>query len=121
MVASYDLDEPFTRVPPSGARDLIADGAVVIDVRQPEEYALGRVAGARLVPLAGLLVDPRSALADAGAIGGRNEAPTVLFVCSVGVRSALAAEMAASIGLEKVYSLEGGLVAWAASGLPTER
>jgi rhodanese-related sulfurtransferase len=119
MAAQYDPDEPFVRVAPQEARVLIADGAIVIDVRQPEEFAQGRVPGARLVPLAELLADPRSALAKV--VEGQVEAPTVLFACSVGARSAVAAEMAASIGLEKIYSLEGGLVAWIASGLSVER
>jgi rhodanese-related sulfurtransferase len=121
MADQYDLDEPFTRVSPAEAQDLIAGGAIVVDVRQPEEYVEGRVPGARLIPLPELMVDPRSALGEVMAAGGQNETPTVLFACSVGARSALAAEMAATIGLEKVYSLEGGLGAWIASGLPVER
>lgn len=105
-----ELDEPFVRVDVERARALVADGADVVDVREPDEYAAGHIPGARLVPLNTLLARPREHLQRDG----------VLFVCAVGIRSALACEMAAAIGLARVYNLEGGTAAWAAGGLPIE-
>jgi rhodanese-related sulfurtransferase len=93
------------------ARELIEGGAELVDVREPAEYAAGHIPGARLVPLSDFLARPREHV----------ERDPVVFVCAVGVRSAVACEMAAAIGLRRVYNLEGGTVAWGASGLPIER
>jgi rhodanese-related sulfurtransferase len=105
-----ELDEPFVRVDPEQARKLIEAGADVVDVREPNEYVEGHIPGARLVPLNVFLARPR------------DHAPCddIVFVCAVGVRSALACEMAAAIGLSHVYNLEGGTQAWASQGLPIE-
>ncbi|MGH2458409.1 MAG: rhodanese-like domain-containing protein, partial [Chloroflexota bacterium] len=45
----------------------------------------------------------------------------VLFVCAMGQRSAVACEMAAAVGMEHIYNLEGGTVGWAKAGLPIEK
>jgi rhodanese-related sulfurtransferase len=42
----------------------------------------------------------------------------VVFICEVGQRSAVACEFAASMGLEKLYNLEGGMTAWRQNGYP---
>jgi rhodanese-related sulfurtransferase len=108
---TLDLEEPFVRVDVDRGRELIAAGADLIDVREPSEYAEVRIPGARLVPLATFLARPRDFVRRDG----------VVFVCAAGIRSALACEMAAAIGLTRVYNLEGGTEAWAAKGLPVER
>ena len=105
-----ELDEPFARVDPEQARELIHSGADLIDVREPNEYTAGHIPGARLVPLNSFLARPRD----------HARRDNVVFVCAVGVRSALACEMAAAIGLSHVYNLEGGTQAWASQGLPIE-
>jgi len=43
-----------------------------------------------------------------------------VFVCEVGQRSAVAAELAAAVGKKHVFNLEGGMQAWRNAGLPTE-
>jgi rhodanese-related sulfurtransferase len=106
-----DTGEPFERVDVERARELVEAGADLIDVREPYEYAAGHIPRARLVPLNALLAQPREHVS----------AEPVVFVCAVGARSALACEMAAAIGLRRIYNLEGGTSAWAASGLPIER
>jgi rhodanese-related sulfurtransferase len=111
VAKSSELGEPFARVDVGRARELIAEGADLIDVREPAEYEAGHIPGARLVPLNGFLAKPRD--------HARRE--PVVFVCAVGARSALACEMAAAVGLRQIYNLEGGTNAWAASGLPIER
>ena len=120
MVATYDLDEPFIRVGPEEAERLVALGAALVDVREPGEFSQGHIPGSRLAPLGRLLADPRSALAPELARVDTAEDAGAIFVCAVGVRSAVAAEMAATVGLRKVYNLDGGLSAWARSGLPVE-
>jgi rhodanese-related sulfurtransferase len=108
---TYEPDEPFERVDVDRTRALLDSGALLLDVREPDEYAAGHIPGARLVPLGSLLASPRSYLDRDG----------VVFVCAVGARSALACEMAAAVGLTRVFNLEGGTVAWAQRGLPLER
>jgi rhodanese-related sulfurtransferase len=85
--------------------DRMAAGAVVVDVRQPDEYTDGHVPGARLVPL--------------------NEVPDaldqfprdvdVLLICRSGGRSMAAAEFLDQQGLS-VVNVAGGTLAWVASG-----
>lgn len=103
-------DEPFLRVGPAEARGLIGKGIRVLDVREPQEYAEVRVPGATLVPLATFMKSPREFLSEEG----------VLFICSEGIRSAVACEMAAAIGVDEVYNLEGGTQRWEAEGNPVE-
>jgi len=103
-----DLGDPFVRIDVDQARELIEAGADLVDVREPGEYAEGHIPGARLVPLNTFLARPREHV----------QRDNVVFVCAVGVRSALACEMAAAIGLTNIYNLEGGTQAWAARGLP---
>ena len=84
-----------------------ADGAVVIDVREPQEYAGGHVPGARLIPLASL---PAHA---AGLSGGE----PVYIICATGNRSLTAARFLAGRGVD-AKSVAGGTSRWMASGLP---
>lgn len=89
--------------------DLVAGGADVIDVREHLEYAVGHIAGSRVVPLETLRADP-----DAVLERGR----PVVFICAKGVRSLAAAKLADRFGYENIYSLEGGTKEWARGGLP---
>jgi len=106
-----ELEEPFVRVDVATAKRMIENGEVqVIDVREPDEYARGHIPGVTLVPLNTLLARPRDFL----------KRDHVMFVCAVGQRSAVACEMAAAIGLEHIYNLEGGTTAWEKAGFPLE-
>jgi rhodanese-related sulfurtransferase/transcriptional regulator with XRE-family HTH domain len=80
----------------------------IVDVREPNEYATGHVPGARLVPLEQVRADAKKALPK----------DNVVLVCAKGMRSATAAKLAEAAGLTKVYSLDGGTLAWATAGLP---
>jgi rhodanese-related sulfurtransferase/transcriptional regulator with XRE-family HTH domain len=96
-------------VGPREAEALTKRGGVdVVDVREPHEWATGHVPGARLVPLGAL----RASWDDA-----KVKSP-VLFLCAKGGRSTAAAEVAAQHGLDEIYSLDGGTIAWRAEGLP---
>ncbi|HEX5414714.1 MAG TPA: rhodanese-like domain-containing protein [Chloroflexota bacterium] len=104
--------EPYVRVDVPTARNLIENEAIrIIDVREPHEYAEGHIPGVKLVPLNTLLSRPTEFITE----------DNILFVCAMGQRSAVACEMAAAIGMEKIYNLEGGTTAWAKAGLPIER
>jgi rhodanese-related sulfurtransferase/transcriptional regulator with XRE-family HTH domain len=82
----------------------------IIDVRDARDWASGHVPGARSVPLEELRGDPR----------GKAPRDRVLFVCARGVRSLAAAQLAEEHGRAEIYSLEGGMLAWAGTGLPIE-
>jgi rhodanese-related sulfurtransferase len=106
-----DEREPFYRIDVNEAKQMIADGdAVFIDVRNPNEFQAGHVPEATLIPVNSVFQR-------------REELPgdkKIIFVCSVGQRSALAAEMAAAGGLpaDRLYNLEGGTDAWTKAGEP---
>jgi rhodanese-related sulfurtransferase len=87
------------------------DGALVLDVREPFEFAEGRVPGSLLVPL-------DSVVSRAGEFP--KDEP-VYVVCRSGNRSLLAARTLAEAGYTDVRNVEGGMIAWAAQRLPVER
>lgn len=110
-MATKDPREPFTRISVDEAKEKMDDGAAVIDVREPHEYNAGHVPDATLIPVNSVYAR-------------REELPKdkdVIFVCAVGQRSALAAEMAAAAGLTRIFNLEGGTDAWIASGQPVDK
>jgi rhodanese-related sulfurtransferase len=107
---------PYQSLATAEAENLIAHGARVIDVRWPEEWQQGHIAGATLLPLSGIYAFGR-ALQDLHLAVDEE----VIFVCAAGQRSAVAAEIAALLGLRKVYNLVHGMQGWRASGCPVER
>ena len=107
-----EYGEPFRRIQADEAKAMIDAGTVtVIDVREPGEYARDHIAQATLVPLGRIISSPAAVTAE----------DDVIFVCEVGQRSAVAAELAASLGKERLYNLEGGMTAWRAAGYPVEK
>ena len=85
---------------------------VVIDVREPDEFARGKIPGAYTIPrgVLEMQVDGRLPLDT-----------TVVLYCGGGARSALAAKSLADMGYDKVENLRGGWGAWVNSGLPVEQ
>lgn len=108
---------PPALLAPAAARDLVEDppGAIVLDVRTPEEVAAGRLPGARSIPL-----DRLGTTLDAGEFPATTETP-ILVYCRTGRRSAQAAALLAERGYARVYDLDGGITAWAEAGLPVDR
>lgn len=88
-----------------------AEPLQLVDVREHAEFASGRIAGARLLPLGEL--QRRAAELD------RSRA--VVCVCRSGKRSAQAMEKLASLGFARVRQLDGGLMAWEQAGFPLEK
>src|SRR5215212_3249946 len=95
--------------PELAAAQLAREELTALDVREPEEWHAGRIAGSRWIPLGELAERARELPADR----------PVLVVCHVGARSALAAGALRAAGWD-ARNLRGGLVAWAAAGLPIE-
>ncbi len=82
------------------------DPPLLLDVREPEEWATGRIAGARLVPL-GVLGDHLPSLP-------RDRA--IVVYCKAGVRGAKAADQLRGAGFTNVANLAGGILAWKGNG-----
>lgn len=92
------------------ARRLVEQGAILVDVREPDEHAREKVPGARLLPLS------RLEEAELAVLEGR----PVVFHCRSGARTAAnAARLRAKAGEGcEAYMVEGGLDAWKKAGLP---
>jgi rhodanese-related sulfurtransferase len=94
------------------AQAAIAAGDVLIDVREPEEYAAGHLLGAMLMPR-GLLEFKLSATPALAARDLR-----VVLYCKTSGRAALAAQSMQMMGYLNVCSIAGGMDAWQAAGMP---
>jgi rhodanese-related sulfurtransferase len=101
----------ITQASPADVRAALAAGEVLlVDVREPNEYAFERIHGALLYPLS--TFDPK-AIPDTGR--------KLVVQCAGGVRSLRAAQALVAAGHAQVTNLEGGLNAWKAAGLPVIR
>ena len=81
--------------------------AILLDVREPDEWTAGHAPGAHHMPLG--TVDPGAIPADT----------PVLCVCRSGGRSAKATEVLRAAGIDAT-NVAGGMNAWAEAGLPVE-
>jgi molybdopterin/thiamine biosynthesis adenylyltransferase/rhodanese-related sulfurtransferase len=100
----------ITEVDTAGAADRIASGALVLDVREPDEHAEGALAGAIHIPRGHLEAQVEARISD-------KDAPVVVY-CAGGVRSAFAARTLQELGYHDVVSLEGGFGRWKDEGRP---
>jgi rhodanese-related sulfurtransferase len=87
-----------------------SQGVLLVDVREPEEYAQGHAPGATLIPL-GQLEQRLSEL------GSRKDRPIAL-ICRSGSRSGKAQVLLEKAGFTKAVNVEGGMNAWSQAGLP---
>ncbi|NML60278.1 rhodanese-like domain-containing protein [Massilia sp. RP-1-19] len=83
----------------------------ILDVRSADEFAAGHLRDAKNIPLADL----------GSRIGELDKQKTkaVVVVCQQGARADKAVKMLQKAGFDDVVSLDGGLTAWTAAGLPT--
>jgi molybdopterin/thiamine biosynthesis adenylyltransferase/rhodanese-related sulfurtransferase len=107
------LKSRIDEVDPAAARELLTNGAVAIDVREPEEWAAGHIPGARHVPKSYL----ESRIE--GAIPDRSQ--HVILYCASGNRSVWAARtLIEDLGYEHVESMTGGFTLWKDRGYDVE-
>jgi molybdopterin/thiamine biosynthesis adenylyltransferase/rhodanese-related sulfurtransferase len=106
------MDKVISEISPIAAREMQQKGVRLIDVREPEEHALGVPHGALAIPRARLQADPVAHHPD--------PKQALLLICGSGKRSLLAANALAGMGYTELYSVAGGYTAWQAAGLPVE-
>jgi rhodanese-related sulfurtransferase/glyoxylase-like metal-dependent hydrolase (beta-lactamase superfamily II) len=107
VATSGSVPETAVQVTPLAAEDLIHTGAVLIDVREEDEWSAGHAPGALLIPMS--QVEAR-----VGEI--RAEHPAVI-VCRTGGRSNTITHLLTGHGINAV-NLAGGMRAWQQAGLP---
>ena len=94
-----------TQITPAGLKTLMdaASPYCLVDVREPWEVALARIAGSVAIPLNE--IPARLQELDARA--------RIIVMCKLGGRSQRAAEFLAANGFDQVSNLQGGIDAWA--------
>lgn len=96
--------------PEEVSRGLAEGTMLLVDVREPREIEVERIAGAVYMPLS--VFDPEHI--------ANPQDRTVVFLCAAGVRSIKASEISQGAGLPYAAHLAGGLKAWKTAGLPVE-
>ncbi len=101
----------ITEVDTAGAAEKISAGdVVVLDVREPDEYAEGALPGALHIPRGHLEAQVEGRITDKNA--------SVVVYCAGGVRSAFAARTLGELGYSNVLSMAGGYGKWKDEGRP---
>ena|SRR6185312_9732477 len=90
-----------------------SEDPLVLDVREPKEFAGSRLPNALHIPL--------SQLKDRGAELAKFVARPVIVYCDRGLRGGAAAAALERLGFKRVQSLRGGLRAWKEAGLPMHK
>lgn len=109
-----DPGEPYRRISIADAKEMLdenPESTIIVDVRQPNEWIEGHVAGAVHIVVDTLL----------SRIDELPKGKDLLFICAAGVRSGLAAEMAAAMGFQsdRLYNIEDGTPKWIEADYPT--
>lgn len=116
MKTAHDLVQAakarITEIQPQNADDVLQQADLLIDVREPDEYRAGHVAGAVNIPR-GLLEFRMSSTPD---YEPRDK--KIVIYCKTSGRAALAAAALLDMGYLSVQSIAGGIDAWQAAGKP---
>ena len=92
---------------------LMNQGALVLDIRKPEEFAAGHVNGAKQLDSDKILT--------AGDSFKRYKEKPVVVICDSGSLAAAAQRQLTSQGFTKVFTLRGGFTGWRAENLPVAK
>ena len=92
---------------PQEVQSRIADGdaAILIEVREPEEFLLARIDGAQLVPM-------QSVPAELQRLEGLADEATLMVFCHHGVRSLQVVSWLRQHGIDNCFSVAGGIDRW---------
>ena len=109
-----DAKKNVTEISPQDAAAKLKGGeAVIVDVREMDEWDEGHIPGAIHMSRGTIEFDIEEKLPDTNA--------TIICHCGGGGRSALAAESLQKMGYKNVRSMAGGFKAWKAAGLPSTK
>jgi adenylyltransferase/sulfurtransferase len=108
--APVEIEEVAPALDADEARRLIAEGAQLIDVREPWEWAMGHIPGATLIPMGE--VPQRTSEIDPNRV--------VVVQCASGQRSAKITLFLRQAGYSKAFNLTGGINEWANRRYPIE-
>jgi molybdopterin/thiamine biosynthesis adenylyltransferase/rhodanese-related sulfurtransferase len=89
-----------------------AAGATLIDVREQVEWDAGHIAGSLFIPRGTLVREVEAAVPDKGT--------EIVVYCRSGNRSAFSTQDLLQLGYTNVVNMAGGIIDWAANGLPIE-
>jgi len=104
----------IVHVAPKAAQQLVADRKVVVlDLRTPEEYRAGHIAGATNVDYLAAGFEQR--------LNALEKTQPYLVHCAAGGRSTRALPLLREQHFRSIYHLDGGLKAWEKAGLPVEK
>ena len=112
MQLAEDAKQRVREVSATDAAESQTQGAVLIDVRETDEFAKGHAQGAKHLSKGVVELRIEETVPDLGT-------PVVLY-CGGGSRSALAADNLQKMGYTNIASMAGGFKAWKDAGLPTE-
>jgi rhodanese-related sulfurtransferase len=119
-----DAKKRVRALEPSQVKEQLEGGeiAVLLDVREPAEYARGHVPGAVNIPrgMLELKADADSPVADERLTANRDRNVVVYCLKAPGARSLFAADTLAQMGYEQVAAMPAGLNGWADAGFEVD-
>ena len=107
-----DAKTRIREIRPEEAQEAKASGALLIDVREPQDYAAGHIPGAMSLNRGIVELEIEDLAPDFNT--------QILCYCGGGSRAALVAESLQRMGYTNVQSIAGGFKGWKAAGLPAE-
>ncbi len=113
VVAGYEMRQrgvAGTALAPNDAIRLMNAGATLVDLRSPNQFKDGHIAGARNLPGDQIASNPKSFEKLAG--------KTAILYCDDGATTGAALRTLSRAGVKDVMSLRGGLAAWKQENLP---
>jgi rhodanese-related sulfurtransferase len=105
--------QDYGAISPQEAIRLMNQGALVLDLRKPDDFDAGHINGARRMDSAEIL--------KAGETLKKHKEKPLLVYCDTGSLGASAARILAGQGFTKAVNLRGGLAGWRAENLPLAR
>ena len=113
VVIAYEMrrqGQGSTAVAPNDAIRMMNEGAVLVDLRSPNLFKDGHIAGARNVPGDQIAGDAKALEKLSG--------KTLIMCCDTGSTAGAAVRTLQRAGFKNVFSLRGGLAAWRQDNLP---
>ena len=109
-----DAKKKITEIPPQDAATKLKNGeAIIVDVREKDEWDDEHIPGAIHLSRGTIELDIEEKVPDSNAM--------IITHCGGGGRSALAAESLQKMGYKNVRSMAGGFKAWKGAGLPSTK